>query len=274
MEMLYALPLIIIFFPCCNISIVKTYIYLSIYSTMQGRGTSNYASHKPSHELTTSTTQFDDELMKRGIVTMEQVMMAKGATPEEAQRLAEEKKNEGKSTTLPIYDVSSKGNRLNDDDDDTDTDDDDDDEDYLLEDDELFSRYRQERMAQLDTADANNTSMSSTVPKRITRDEWTTHVNEASSDKWVLVVLWDDTTMRTQDIMQDLSRILQEYSSWISIVTIPYQEANPHWPSTRVPAVFAYRNGTKQHEFVTQEQGKFPTPEQLIHLLNEWSILS
>jgi hypothetical protein len=267
------MPLIIIFSPCYNISIFKTYI---LQSTMQGRGTSNYASHKPSHELTTSTTQFDDELMKRGIVTMEQVMLAKGATPEEAQRLIEEKKNLGNSTTLPIYDVSSQGSRLNDEDeDDVDEDDDeDDDEDYLLDDDELFSRYRQERMAQLDTADANTTSMSSTVPRRITRDEWTTHVNDASSYKWVLVVLWDDTAMRTQDIMQDLSKILREYASLISIVTIPYLEASPHWPSTRVPAVFAYRNGIKQHEFVTQEHGKFPTPEQLIQLLKEWSILS
>eukprot|EP00980_Cylindrotheca_fusiformis_P016497 scaffold4914_cov108-Cylindrotheca_fusiformis.AAC.9 len=77
---------------------------------MQGRGITNYDSSKPSHELTTSTTQFDDELMKRGIVTMEQVMLAKGATPEEAQRLVEQakKKKEAESlpTTTTYYDIS------------------------------------------------------------------------------------------------------------------------------------------------------------------------
>ena len=40
---------------------------------MQGRGLTNYDPSKPSHEYTTSTTQFDDELMKRGIINFEQV---------------------------------------------------------------------------------------------------------------------------------------------------------------------------------------------------------
>jgi hypothetical protein len=40
---------------------------------MQGRGVTNYATSKPSHEYTTATTEFDDALLKRGIISFEQV---------------------------------------------------------------------------------------------------------------------------------------------------------------------------------------------------------
>ena len=66
---------------------------------MQGRGVTNFSADKPSHTITTATTEFDDALISRGIVTTEQVMLAKGASPEEAQRLAEEKRNQGKQST-------------------------------------------------------------------------------------------------------------------------------------------------------------------------------
>ena len=52
----------------------------------------SYSLDRPEYEYTTSTTQFDEELMKRDIITFEQAMMAKGASAEEAQRLAHVRK--------------------------------------------------------------------------------------------------------------------------------------------------------------------------------------
>lgn len=40
---------------------------------MQGRGVTNYSTSKPTHELTTATTEFDDALLERGIINFEQV---------------------------------------------------------------------------------------------------------------------------------------------------------------------------------------------------------
>ena len=48
----------------------------------------SYGLDRPEYEYSTSTTQFDDELMRRDVITFEQAMMAKGASAAEARRLA------------------------------------------------------------------------------------------------------------------------------------------------------------------------------------------
>lgn len=271
---------------------------------MQGRGVIQYDANKTSHAVGTATTQFDDELMKRNIVTAEQVYLAKGAKSfEEAQRLANERREQQKPQTKHVYDISSNRDRGG-----NDGSDDDNEYDDLLEDDNddaFFARYRQQRLEQLKQESADKEAKQQSqqqrnMPSRIQREEWTTRVNQASHAHWVLVILWDDSSMRTQDILQDLVRLqyereqsdgylysqekdgdsdsedggrqIQLASNRIEIVTIEYQQANPHWPSGRVPAIFAYRNGIKQHEWVTHQAGKFPTREQLQVMLLEWGI--
>ncbi|CAJ1965926.1 unnamed protein product [Cylindrotheca closterium] len=281
-------------------------------------GVIQYDSNKTSVPISTATSQFDDELMKRNIVTAEQVYLAKGAKSlDEAQRLANERREERKEQPSQVYDVSSKRNK-DDDNDDKEYDDlldDDDDDDDEIDDDPFFARYRQERLSQLKQESADEVAKKQSrqqqninMPTQIQREEWTTRVNQASHQNWVLVILWDDSSMRTPDILQDLERLQRErehsdahytqddddddnddddnsYSEEaggghghkssqqrIEIVYIEYQQANPHWPSTRVPAIFAYRNGTKQHEWVTHQAGRFPTREQLQIMLLEWGI--
>ena len=60
---------------------------------MDGRGVTNYSLDKPSYGFSTATSEFDDALISRGVVTFEQAMIAKGASPEEARRLANLKFN-------------------------------------------------------------------------------------------------------------------------------------------------------------------------------------
>ena len=227
---------------------------------MQGRGITNYDTNKPSHELTTSTTEFDDELIRRGIVSTEQVMMAKGATPEEAMRLAEEKNK--KPEKLPDIQIETIQKQEKEEEEDHDS------EEELLQeesDQDFFAKYRQERLAQLKHE-------TSTIPN-ISREEWTIHVNQASFSKWILVILWDEESMRTQDILQDLQILMREYSGYFGIVRIDYLQANPQWPTQRVPAIFAYRDGVKQQEYITTIPGKFPTPTQMVQLLSDWDII-
>jgi hypothetical protein len=111
---------------------------------MQGRGVTNFSGDKPSYALSTQTTEFDDQLIQRGIVSREQVMMAKGASPEEAVRLAQE--NQGTSKEDPEEETRKQQHQSNlqeENDDDSDLD--------MLEDgddDDFFAKYRQERLAQ------------------------------------------------------------------------------------------------------------------------------
>jgi hypothetical protein len=226
---------------------------------MQGRGVTNYTVNKPSHALTTATTEFDDALIQRGIVTAEQVMLAKGASPEEAFRLAREKESDTKPQDVA---KPAEVRQKNADDEESPSDSDSFDD----EDDGFFERYRDERLAQLD-ANINNETV-----HHISRDDWPYRVNEASQDKWVVVTLLD-SGIRRQEILQELHHFARQYSSKISFVTIEAREAVPNWPTERVPAVFLYREGIKMQEWIAPSNGKFPSRDQLEQLLQQWGIL-
>lgn len=230
---------------------------------MQGRGVTNFSGDKPSYALSTQTTEFDDQLIQRGIVSREQVMMAKGASPEEAVRLAQE--NQGTSKEDPEEETRKQQHQSNlqeENDDDSDLD--------MLEDgddDDFFAKYRQERLAQL--KQEHSSSNSSTV-EHITRDQWKERVNDASSDRWVLVTLTD--APNHQNILQELHQLGRQYT-YFTLLTIDAAQAIPNWPSERVPSIFCYREGVKQHEWIAPENGKFPTRDQLEKLLQQWSII-
>ena len=67
---------------------------------MEGRGVTNYAPETPSYAFSTATTEFDDALISKGIVSFEQAMIAKGASPREARRLAEINEESGRDIQL------------------------------------------------------------------------------------------------------------------------------------------------------------------------------
>jgi hypothetical protein len=227
---------------------------------MQGRGVTNFTVDKPSHAYTTATTEFDDALVSRGIVTTEQVMLAKGASPEEALRLMREKEKKGDFLSSDkIRETTDLQQSQESNDSDADSFDD--------EDDEFFARYREERLAHLSNTD------SATV-EHISRGDWSCRVNDVSRDKWVLVTLLDFSLgNRRQEVLQELNHLARQYASQVSLVTIEATEAIPNWPSERVPAMFAYRDGIKQQEWITTQSGTFPTRGQLEQLLQKWNIL-
>jgi hypothetical protein len=252
---------------------------------MQGRGVTNYAGDKPSHALTTKMTEFDDALVNRGIVTTEQVMLAKGASPEEAVRLSREKQQENRplsrrdattSRTSSTSSTSSQRPPTGKDDivDDEDADDSDSFQDDI--DDDFFARYRQERMAQLDTSTGTKSTSTSTSTtefvERISRSDWSTKVNEASKHRWVLIILVDSST-REQEILQELHILTKKYSSQFSLLTIEATDAVPNWPTQRIPAMFAYRDGVKQKEWITDRPGEFPMQQHLERMFKLWGVL-
>ena len=236
---------------------------------MNGRGVTNYNSDKPTYDYTTATTEFDDALVKRGIVTTEQVMLAKGASVEDAIRLAQEKKNE--NTVRPRDDFEA-GKGVNDDENDVDDDDDDDD-------DEFFARYRQQRLEQLKREHQSSAGATTRI-KEITRDQWIAEVNEASQLQWIIVVLTDAPSR--QRVLQETHNFLRQQSNDdddeeeddknFSFCIIPASQAIANWPSERVPAIFAYRNGLKQHEWIADSNGMFPSP--IAPLLRQWQIVA
>jgi len=285
---------------------------------MQGRGIINFSSDKPSHEYTTSTTEFDDELIKRGIVTTEQSIMAKGASLEEAIRLIEEEKD--RKNQMDKYQGGYQKRRtggkqryeeVNDNNNDSDDDDDDDSFEDDSDDEAFMERYRQQRLEQLKKQDSINKKKNSELSHRrptsvihITRNEWKEEVNDASmGGRWVIITMTENSGNLKDHVVQELHKIAREYNhndssrssssntnncsdydddddddnsgktNNLRLLTINKDDAIPNWPEERVPAMFAYQDGVKQHEWVATRRGEFPTRAYLEELFRKWTVI-
>ena len=215
----------------------------------------NYAVNQPSYRYTTETTEFDDALIRHGIVTQQQALIAKGATPEQAQALLEQQKRhveqdkEQQSRPDPWRVQTETDNHQkdpDDDDDDNDWDDDDDDDDFM-------KRYREQRIQEL-----QQTAASSSSGRRflfgqvhtISRPEWPVEVNEASMDVWVIVCLTSTDLERTGCVERATVELAHAWP-WVKCVAIPYQSAiDEQWPIHQLPTLFAYRHGKLQHQWI------------------------
>jgi hypothetical protein len=215
--------------------------------------TINYAVQQPTYGFTDRTTEFDDALLQRGIVTMEQVLLAKGMSVEDAQNfIRKQKEKESHVEGTGCVDVT-KGTDLADsqnksskeDDDDSDFDDDD----------ECLHSYHQRRIAELQERSGGIAH----VERRrtygdvvfIDRSEWKREVNEDSMHGcWVVVGLLSscdsERTARMEQAIHELSRIHVH----TKFVLIPSHRAIANWPEANLPSLFLYKDGTMQHELL------------------------
>lgn len=205
---------------------------------MQGRGVTNYSSN-PSHSFSTRTTEFDDALLDRNIISFEQAMMAKGASPDEAKRLALLKTQRDKEASEKVeinYMYDAKHKRAEEDCDASDHD-------------EALTEYRSRRLMQLKHGNV--------IP--IQRNEWNEEVNEASHSQWVVIVLTstssapnlnpyhrDQCLKMEKEVIPSLAGKFSEVK-WISI---PSRSAIENWPDDNLPTLFCYRKGKLQCQLV------------------------
>lgn len=221
---------------------------------MEGHGVTNYSTDKPSIGFTTKTTQFDDELLKRGVITFEQAMMAKGASLEEAQRLSALKKaqeggdtNESKTGRGP--NEENNGNWRDNDSSDND------------EDDEIFrEKWREMRISQI-KEEKSKPRFGQVLP--IQRTEWNHQVNETSQDgTWVIIHLSArNSSPNLHPLHLDICQLCEEqilpqlaakFPS-VKFITLPARSAVPNWPDEKLPTLFCYRYGKLVHQLVGWE---------------------
>mmetsp|Transcript_15069 Transcript_15069/g.31982 ORF Transcript_15069/g.31982 Transcript_15069/m.31982 type:complete len:295 (-) Transcript_15069:110-994(-) len=221
---------------------------------MDGRGVTNYAAGKPSYGFSTATTEFDDALMARGIVTFEQAMIAKGASPSEARRLAELKENgssdaqsefsqhEGNNASIEQagdgYDDVSVASGGSEDD----------------KDEEFIKKYRQMRINDLKKGRSSH-GYGDVV--HISRPDWNREVNEASRNGlWVVVNLTRSSTSLSRthnevcDKVEGIIRYLADKFADVKFVSIPSNSAIENWPAENLPTLFCYRYGKMHHQLI------------------------
>ena len=213
----------------------------------------NYATDKPSFAHSCETTEFDDALLQRGIVNRTQVMLAKGASLEEANRLVVLSKEQqqghlqdsgGVKEQESVKQQQQQTAAAADDDEDDDDESflDDDDNDYFLE------RYRQERMAQLRLDQQDKRQRFGDI-FLIDRTEWTKHVNEASEQAWVVVCLTSSDQERTGSMERAVTELAPQQHT-VKFVLIPAHQAIENWPQDNLPTLFLYRHGKLQKQLV------------------------
>jgi hypothetical protein len=207
---------------------------------MEGQGVTNYQPGKSSYGYSASTTEFDDACIQRGIITHEQAIFSKGASSEEAVRLAGLK-----NSTACEQESAEHGNEK------TEVDEDEDEDDYLLEDDEFLDRYRQQRLEELqeEKSKLKGETVEFGEVVLISRDEWNRHVNEDSMKHWVVVCLTSSDTERTGRVEQAVRKLAGDYRM-TKFILIPSRSAIPNWPDTNLPSIFLYRHGKMQSELL------------------------
>lgn len=213
---------------------------------MEGRGVMNYSLDRPSYGYSTETTEFDDQLIQRGILTFEECMMRhKGTSHEEALRLKHWKEGitgsvDAQTQTQTETDPGHTGSESGDD--------------LAITPDDLFlEEYRQKRLQEIK---ATTTSASSHNQHNygqvmlISRQDWTRQVNDASQNTWVVVSLTCSDTERTGCMDKAMECLASKFDD-IKFVVIPHHQAIANWPEEHLPTLFLYRHGTKQHQLVS-----------------------
>mmetsp|Transcript_19614 Transcript_19614/g.41117 ORF Transcript_19614/g.41117 Transcript_19614/m.41117 type:complete len:302 (-) Transcript_19614:292-1197(-) len=226
---------------------------------MEGRGTTSYATDKPTYGFSTATTEFDDALISRGIVSFEQAMIAKGASPQEARRLAILKEGGDGSKILCDRDYDEKikikaqkesVKKVGDGYDYSDEDDTDDENDE-----EFLKKYRQMRINEMKRKYQRYGEVI-----HISRPDWKREVNEASKNGlWVIVNLTRSSSSLSRrhdevcDSVEEAVRELAELFDEVKFVSIASTSAIENWPVENLPSLFCYRFGKLQHQMIGAE---------------------
>ena len=202
---------------------------------MQGRGVTNYSIDKPSHSYTTQTSQFDDALLARNIISFEQAMMAKGATPEEARRLSALKSQQYQAASASQDNTTCCNSTM----------DNHEEHHHDNDNDAAIEEYRSKRLIQLQHGNV--------IP--ISRTEWSEQVNTASYSQWVVILLTSTSSAPNLNpyhkdqclkIEQDIVPSLAGKFSEVKWVSIPSKSAIENWPDENLPTIFCYRRGELQ----------------------------
>jgi hypothetical protein len=219
---------------------------------MEGQGVTNYSVDRPSFAFTTSTTEFDEALIRRNVISKEDAIVAKGASREQARVLLEgcgvkapsnERPNDSRDSAVPAAAAAA----ANGDGEDESDDEEEDDDEFL--DDDVLRRYRERRLDELRTkrvGQGHDTQCFGEVVF-ISRPEWTRHVNDASAHGWVVVCLTSSDTERTGAVERACQGLAKAHPR-TKFVLIPSHSAIPNWPDENLPSLFLYRHETMQHQ--------------------------
>lgn len=222
--------------------------------------------------FTGETTQFDDVLMKHGIITKEQALLAKGMDVESVAEIlvkdklqkmgffddpeidyqdsafdsASSSSSSSSSSGIATKKASEQSRRaaaeaagsleeleeLGEE---------------ALADDSFLESYRAKRKEQLKARQAKSQFGTANGVKEISKADWMIEVNRASETHWVLCLLHEDHIAASSLLDALFARFAAKFTD-IKCVKIKSRSAVENFPERNVPALFAYRHGEMKHQ--------------------------
>jgi len=200
-------------------------------------GLTNYALDKPSVAFSGETTQFEDALMKHGVITKEQALLNKGMDAESVakviakDKLAEwESLNGGEDSRIDYHHQGTKKelNAVDDSREEDSSSDVDSDDDLLNEvDSEFLDSYRAQRLGELKEKKEREKFGSF---EEISRVDWGTEVNDASANgQWVVVVLTAGGVEESAIVEEEMKLVAAKFRA-TKFVKIKSTSAIENWP--------------------------------------------
>jgi hypothetical protein len=199
-------------------------------------------------KYTGTTTQFDDVLIDKGIITKEQALLAQGMDVDSvAEILVKEKLEEMGffDETIergPTKDDIAKEASLNE------LDELEDDDDFG--DESFLQKYREQRMQELKVK--RESEIFGSV-NEISKADWVREVNDASKKYWVIIHLYANH-IEGCDHMNDLIIRFASKFRGVKCLRIKSTSAVENYPDSKLPALFIYHDGELQHQVITMDK--------------------
>ena len=215
--------------------------------------------------FTTQLTDFDDALIKRGICSREQCLLAKGMSEDQvldtlvaeevelqtraaedtlrASLLDRELKPEKVREEIAANASTKELDELEEDDD--------------FCDDAFLAKYREQRISELKVKQKSKVHGE---VLEIQRDQWTREINAASSLSWVFVHLYEDHVKDCVVLNRVLAEMARKHAQ-VKFVKIRAKTAVPDWPDNNLPAAYLYKDGAMRTQLVgSREMATGPPP--------------
>ena len=215
--------------------------------------------------FTTQLTDFDDALIKRGICSREQCLLAKGMSEDQVldTLVAEEVELQTRAAedTLraSLLDRELNPERVREEiaanASTKELDELEEDDDFC--DDAFLAKYREQRISEM--RDKQKMKKHGEVLE-IQRDQWTREINASSNLSWVFVHLYEDHVRDCVVLNRVLAEIAKRHAQ-VKFVKIRAKTAVPDWPDGNLPAAYLYKDGEMKTQLVgSREIATGPPP--------------
>jgi hypothetical protein len=190
---------------------------------------------KAKYEVSGDTTEWDDILIKKGILTEEDVLLGKGLDP--TKFMDKYKEPEAEAQPEPTVFDKLEGASLGEIDEIEDD----------LDDDSILAKFRESRIQQMKEEKLKN-RWGSVI--EISRVDWVKEVTECSKDCWVCVHLYEDSIPHCT-LVDEAMKILCAKFPAVKFINIRSQQAVENWPEKNLPTLFCYNKGDLQVQLLT-----------------------